>query len=1089
MFHSIKFSLLILATFLVGCGPNVTNQFKINEQMAQQNNLGVGQMGQFDYAQAYTTFDELVTKYPEWQQVKINRIIALLNRNLEGDTEQALAAIEQVIQANPKNIQARYIRGLLKQHSGDIASAAIDFKFVLDTQQNDAYAAYFLAQGFAQQQQYQQALDWYQKAINYDPYLRSVYYGAFKASQQLRDRAKAKAYLQTFQKLKANPRAQLAEIKYTRMGPLAEVKTVDASHTNKETISKSPLFKQPSTYHISHKSVGFAANYQKNQTLLATFSSEPKLLNYRSSGFNESSAPWAKVDKANAIAWADVNNDGYTDAYLMRQGANQLWLQDSVGQFTHSLFEGIEGDGSNTLNGAFFDADHDGDLDLLLVNKQGNVSLLNNNLNGSFSNISEKLPEKVNSLNIIDFIVQDFDNDRDTDILLLTANNQHLLLDNYLLWHYQVGELGDSLTNSSIENAIAADINSDGYIELYTINENGQLLSWHRQAQGGYQQTQIKLPITLATDANLHLAVADVVGKGELALLVTTSSGWAVLTIKNDTATVIFEAISSAPIVNFQPLALSASHGPTIAALTSQNDLVLWHSNESVNQFVTLSVSGLEQDADGMRSNASGIGTKIALRTGSRWTLTNTFKQSSSAGQSLQPVIIGIGNKSSADFVALEWSDGVYQTELNLQPGIHHITETQRQLASCPVLFVWNGEKFEYVSDILGVAGIGFAIGPGQYAEPRPWENFMLPNNLLKSKDGVYELLLTEPMEEVMYLDNARLEVYDLPPGWHLALDERMGINAPFPTGEAFVYQDFISPLNAFNGEHQDVTNSILLRDNIAAPIPEADKRFLGLTKEAHQLTVTFSEPINETNNPHLLIDGWVEYPYSQTSFSAWQAGEVYKPASLEVRTPDGQWHMLYKDFGYPAGMPRQMSLPLINLPNGVDAIRLSARMEIFWDRIGLVYSQSLEQQSSTADSAIKREAPLLAASAEDFGFAKRSTLAQKRPHYDFEQSQPIWDTRYPTGYYSQLGDVTELVKEHDSALAIIGPGEGIRLQFAATQAPLKAGWQRVYVLSSKGWVKDMDMYTEDTSTVGPLPGEETKARNKLHSKYNTRFE
>ena len=97
----------------------------------------------------------------------------------------------------------------------------------------------------------------------------------------------------------------------------------------------------------------------------------------------------------------DINNDGYTDAYLMRQGANQLWLQDSVGQFTHSLFEGIEGDGSNTLNGAFIDADHDGDLDLLLVNKQGNVSLLNNNLNGSFSNISENLPEKVNSLNII----------------------------------------------------------------------------------------------------------------------------------------------------------------------------------------------------------------------------------------------------------------------------------------------------------------------------------------------------------------------------------------------------------------------------------------------------------------------------------------------------------------------------------------------------------------------------------------------------------------------------------------------------------------------------------------------------------------
>ena len=67
----------------------------------------------------------------------------------------------------------------------------------------------------------------------------------------------------------------------------------------------------------------------------------------------------------------------------------------------------------------------------------------------------------------------------------------------------------------------------------------------------------------------------------------------------------------------------------------------------------------------------------------------------------------------------VDWPDGVYQTELSLATGeLQRVVETQRQLASCPVLFAWNGERFQFISDVLGVGGIGFAIGPNEYAEP-----------------------------------------------------------------------------------------------------------------------------------------------------------------------------------------------------------------------------------------------------------------------------------------------------------------------------------------------------------------------------------
>ena len=63
-------------------------------------------------------------------------------------------------------------------------------------------------------------------------------------------------------------------------------------------------------------------------------------------------------------------------------------------------------------------------------------------------------------------------------------------------------------------------------------------------------------------------------------------------------------------------------------------------------------------------------------------------------------------------------------------------------------LFAWNGEQYAFVSDVLGVGGISYSIGPGQYSTPRPRENFLLLEGLLQAKNHRYELKIAEPMEE-----------------------------------------------------------------------------------------------------------------------------------------------------------------------------------------------------------------------------------------------------------------------------------------------------------------------------------------------------
>ena len=351
-----------------------------------------------------------------------------------------------------------------------------------------------------------------------------------------------------------------------------------------------------------------------------------------------------------------------------------------------------------------------------------------------------------------------------------------------------------------------------------------------------------------------------------------------------------------------------------------------------------------------MRSNASGIGTRAAARIGSRWTLVDTLWHHSGPGQSLQPVSVGTGGAEHIDFVAIDWFDGVFQSELDLATGQHHhITETQRQLSSCPVLFAWNGTRFAFVSDILGVGGMGYAVGRGEYAQPRPWEKFLLPAGLLRLKNSRYQLKLTQPMEEVCYLDAMRLVAYDLPPGWGIVLNERMGVAGPEPSDEPHFFRREVVPLQARNDRGEDVTKLIISADLRAAPPGEPDRRFIGRLRTEHVVTLTFPHRIDAAaGQPLLVIDGWIEYPYSQTMFAAWQAGADYHAPTIEARGANGRWITLHEQFGYPAGMPRQMALPLGQVPSGSRELRIRTNQEIYWDRFALVYSEPCPQARQT---------------------------------------------------------------------------------------------------------------------------------------------
>jgi Tfp pilus assembly protein PilF len=1118
--HSSRYVVAASLVSLIACsGGDTRRAAPPADDVVALNNRGVGLMGQFEYGQAREIFGRAAAAHPERLDLQVNLAIATMHRQQEGDTGEAQRIFERVLSLDSQQLRAHYGLGLLLLHDGHARDALPHFTFVAEHAPGDSYAWYYVAQCRSQEADFTDALPLYERALSINPHLRSAAYGAFQTMQRL-GRADAPRMLDVFHQLETNPQSEVAEFKYTRLGPLAEAATIDQPLRARSARPAGPVFElapiqiarapAPLSWRRFAPRHGGAAAQPVSITA-ADIDGDGRidlfvagaiddhgvarnavLLNRGASGFVlDRDNPLAAVSDVQAALWGDFDNDGLTDVYLCRRGANQLWRQTEKGRWSNVTETAHAGGGGGvTIDGAMFDADHDGDLDLLLVKESGANELLNNNGDGTFRPLGAAigLAGRRPSVGVV---VADLDADRDADIIAIRRTPPHDVRINDRAWRYHADPAFDALVRTPMSAAVAGDLDADGHPEIYTSGSDG-IRRWTRAASGSWEPRVIVGTKGLANAA--QLALADVDGDGRLELIATGSDGrWQALAISAaGDATPVF-VDEGPPVAGWALAVLDATRGPSIVAMpvampADTNDgPLLWRPGAGRFPFVAVSLSGRDPRSHQIRSNASGIGAQVAARAGSQWTALSTYRPQSGVGQSLQPLAIGLGGAPQIDFVAVTWSDGVFQSELALVPGpLRPIAETQRQLSSCPVLFAYDGTRFAFVTDVLGVGGIGTQTSPGVYDPPRPRENLLLPEGLLAARHGRFALKITEPMEEVAYIDAARLVAYDVPPGWQLVLDERRATSGPEATGEPRFYRDDRAPTQATSQDSrgvEDVTQAIAAADGVAAPPGRVDPRHIGRTDE-HVLTLRFDRALDDhaEGEPMLVADGWIEYPYAQTLFAAWQAGAPYRPPTLEARGADGVWHVLRHEFGYPAGMPRRMSVPLGRLPPGTKELRLSTTQEIYWDRLSVAYAAACPLAS-------KQVLPLASAQVARTGFARREMLGSRRPSYDYDRRAPLWDARYARGQYTAEGPATDLVAREDGAVAILGPGEELHLEFGASPRAPKPGWTRRFVLEARGWCKDMDLYTRDGDTVEPLPGQRTPAAARLQRRYTTRYE
>jgi len=1060
-------------------------------------------MGRFDYDKAVKQLEQLVEAKPESDGLKVDLAIALLNRRQEGDLERSIQVLERILASKPNDLRAVYCRALLYFNNGELKAARRLFKQVAEADASDAYATYYVGQTLLSEGEFLTALEQFRLAAETDPYLRSAYYGGFQAAQRAGQKDVAKQNFEIFQKLDTNPRARLAELKYTRMGPKAELVANSKKSSNASALPPSgPVFNKMAELSISGAGDLIWRDWSEGELparitvadingdsvsdLLITQAFEPAdagasnaVLIGQGSGYSlDREHPLAAIDNVNAALWGDYDNDGMVDVYLCRNGRNKLWRQSEAGVWSDVTEPSGTSDGDlNTIDGACYDFDHDGDVDYLLVNLDGARELLSNNRDGTFRKLGGELGLSGDKSGSRLVVIADLDSDDDADLLFINNSPPHEIYINDRLWNYRASREYEALRNAPLESAVAIDADVDGQVEIYAAGDDG-VYQFARSDLGVWQSKVV------ADRSAVDLAVVDCDGDSQLNLVSFEKTGWAWSPLDGSSAKT-FEA--DVPI---SPTVLFGSNGPEIIACRSGKPPVIWNAGSGRYPFVQIRLAGKIDKAAEMRSNASGIGAGGVARIGDRWVPLPASAPTSFAGQSLQPHVIGLGDATSIDFVRLLWPDSVSQTELDVKPsGLNTIVETQRQAGSCPLVFVWDGDQFVFVADILGAGGIGFNLGRGEYYPPRPDESLLLPAGLPVPRDGRQIVKLGEPMEEICYFDKVSLVAYDLPPGWNMALDERFaGMGAP-PTGQPIFYRQLLEPVRATNQSGDDVLSELSQADEVASPIGRTDKRFIGVGN-SHSVELTFEQPLEQLANPVVVFNGWVEYAYSQTAFAAWQAGLEFTEPTIEALGDDGRWRVVAERFGYPAGTSRQLTVTLdpTMLAAGTKSIRISTNMQVYWDKIAVVDAEQCPAARSTALQLEKAEI-------SDVGFSTRTIGPQRMATYDYEDRPPFGNTRHPAGFYTDFGDALELVTHLDDAVAIIGPGEELHLEFADIESEPARNWRRQFVLQTAGWCKDADLFTKDSGTVEPLPTrrktpekEYDARRKKLHQKYNTRY-
>ncbi len=394
-------------------------------------------------------------------------------------------------------------------------------------------------------------------------------------------------------------------------------------------------------------------------------------------------------------SFADYDNDGWLDLYVVNWGSNVLFHNEAGKGFVDVTAQAGVGDEANGQTASWGDYDGDGRLDLYVANwacyprcgrpNQGDSDrLYHNNRDGTFEDVTRLLQGGTHGAGFVASFT-DFDNDGDQDIYLV--NDEFLFPIGNKLWRNDGpgcnadGKVGHCFTEIATEagadtqvmgmGLATADYDNDGDFDFYFSNA-GPMTLLQNQGDGTFvdmaQQAGVDLPNGIAWAATAFDYDND--GWQDLYLAVMTTADH-----KGIAANPLFHNNGDGTFTPIKSGSGASDVGPTMGIATADFDNDGWVDlligNKDNGYSLLHNQVGKQSDHNwfalalvgGGPVNRDAVGTRVTVRTADGTVQMREVQNGSSLGAGNELTLhFGLETAVSITQLTINWPDGRTQT-------------------------------------------------------------------------------------------------------------------------------------------------------------------------------------------------------------------------------------------------------------------------------------------------------------------------------------------------------------------------------------------------------------------------------------------
>ncbi len=1001
----------------------------VEEQITIDRNLGKAfYENPTTQAEAVSEFKKALDLRPDSIREQLNYGLALLRA---AKTQEAVAILEKVQKEDPSLPYTWFNLGIYYKREGQFDKALEQLQQMAKLVPAEPITHYNLGSIYKLQNKPDLALREFELARDLNPSLAAPHFQLFNMYRQAGKMQEAQRELRLFnerKKAQENDAIPKEDVEWCEYAEIYEPLAPEKDHT-----------KEPVAFSFAAHDVGeIPRDAGVGLVAMDAFGTgEADLLVYSQAGISLFKRGMERVDdtglenlrNVTQVVPGDFNNDGLEDlCVLTNQGA--FLFENRRGKFAPSKFS-LPAEPFNTA--LWIDFDHDYDLDLMLLGKKS--VLMRNQGEAGFEPHAFPFVEG-EAISAAPFrLIAD---SKSKDIVISYKDKPATLYLDQLTAEYKAEPMPQ--VPAGAEHLHAIDIDNDGNLDIAYFSSG-------RVSVVRNERTKFDSPVAIGPGPGVFSDFAnrgfpDLAGGGEIR--------------QNGGEMQFIQPRASGGLTNDAGASVSADFNgdglPDLATITNSGKVQLF-----VNQPSTKN-NWLRVKIDGIKNLKIPSGAEVEVKAG-------TSYQKKVYGS--LPLLFGLDTRQLIDTVRITWPNGLIQNEMKQTPDKNlDFKEAQRLSGSCPLIFVWNGKEFQYVTDVLGVAPLGAMSGDGQFFPTDHTEYISLQGDWLAPKPDsagrhAYEIHLTEELSEVSYFDQVELIAVDHPADTEIYSNEKWK-SPPFPEFRLYGLKKRIYPIAA-RSSSGDVLDLLLHKDH--RYVDDFEHNYIGVAK-LHTLDLDFGK-VAPDNRAFLVLNGWVDWADGSTFLQQAQAKNDLTPPYLQVKDKQGKWVTVIPDMGMPSGKPKTIAVDLTGkFLSDSRQVRIVTNMCVFWDEIYL-------GDDATAP-AIQLSALAPAHSDVHFrGFSPSHIHPErKQPEY-FDYANPTTTSYWnPTpGNYTRYGDTTELTREIDDRMVVMGSGDMLSLRFDHSQfPPLRQGWRRDYLLRVEGWAKDRDANTAYSQSVLPLP-------------------